>query len=268
MNCTNGRRSDCCAPAAGGHTASAAPRRGRKSRRFTCRSAIASGSDAGPLEIAVEMAFALLVALLEQPAIAAFRIGQDLPAIIVAIPEEEAVGAVLKMRLGDFLETPLLGLRTDDAVYIIYLFLAADIEPVVVEEVHFADVLTVNDGNGVGAAQSYEKRDRARLNDLETKKLLVEAARESKVAALQRAVRQKVELERRRRFVALRRCGCVSYQCHEGLHPMHDASDSEPIVAQRRNGISRRRHRQTATERSMIYQALCHLCSRDRRGRD
>jgi len=49
---------------------------------------------------------------------------------------------------------------------------------------------------------------------------------------------------------------------------MHDASDSEPIVAQRRNGISRRRHRQTATERSMIYQALCHLCSRDRRGRD
>ena len=83
----------------------------------------------------------MLVALFKQPAIAAFRIGQDLPAIVVAIPKEEAVGTVLKMRFGDFLETPLLGLRTDDAVYIIYLFLAADIEPVVVEEVHFADVL-------------------------------------------------------------------------------------------------------------------------------
>ena len=90
------------------------------------------------------MPFTLLVPLLEQPTIAAFRVGQDLPAIIVAIPKEEAVGAVLKMRFGDFLETPLLGLRTDDAVYLIYLFLAADIEPVVVEEVHFADVLAVN----------------------------------------------------------------------------------------------------------------------------
>src|SRR5580704_17599049 len=168
------------------------------------------------------MTFAVLVAPFEQPAITAFRIGQDLPAVIVAIPKEEAVSAVLKMWFRDFLEMPLLGLGTDDAMCLIYLLLGADIEPVVVEEVHSADVLAVNDCNGVGAAQSNEKRDRARLNDLETKKLLVEAARESKVAALQRAVRQKVELERRRRFVALRRCGCFSYQCHEGLHPMHD----------------------------------------------
>src|ERR1700719_2477207 len=106
-----------------------------------------SGIDALSFEAAVEMTFPLLVAQFKQPAIAAFRIGQDLPAIVVAIPKEEAVGAVLKMRFGDFLETPLLGLRTDDAVYLIYLFLAADIEPVVVEEVHFADVLAVNDGN-------------------------------------------------------------------------------------------------------------------------
>jgi hypothetical protein len=119
-----------------------------------------SGIDARSFEAAVEMTFPLLVALFKQPAIAAFRIGQDLPAIVVAIPKEEAVGAVLKMRFGDFLETLLLGLRTDDAVYLIYLFLAADIEPVVVEEVHFADVLAVNDGNAVAAAQSYEKRDR------------------------------------------------------------------------------------------------------------
>jgi hypothetical protein len=69
-----------------------------------------SGDDAGPLKVAVEMSFAVLVALFEQPTIAAFRVGQDLPAIIVAIPKEEAVGAVLKMRFRDFLRCPLLGL--------------------------------------------------------------------------------------------------------------------------------------------------------------
>ena len=42
------------------------------------------GIDARALEIAVQMTFAVLVALFEQPAIAAFRISQDLPAIIVA----------------------------------------------------------------------------------------------------------------------------------------------------------------------------------------
>jgi hypothetical protein len=48
---------------------------------------------------------------------------------------------------------------------LIHLFLGADIEPIVVEEVHSSDILAVNDGNGLGAAQSNEKRDRARLND-------------------------------------------------------------------------------------------------------
>ena len=122
------------------------------------------------------MPFALLVALFEQPTIAAFRVGQDFPAIIVAIPKEEAVGAVLKMRFGDFLEVPLFGLGADDAVRLIHLFLGADIESVVVQKVHSAEFLAVDDGDGVGAAQSDEKRDRARLDDLETEKLFVEAA--------------------------------------------------------------------------------------------
>jgi len=57
------------------------------------------------------MTFAVLVALFEQPAITTFRIGQDLPAIVVAIPKEETVGAVLKMRFGDFLEIQRCVLR-------------------------------------------------------------------------------------------------------------------------------------------------------------
>src|SRR5262252_3409021 len=98
-----------------------------KSPRGMRRFAADSGHDARPLEIAVEMTFAVLVALLKQPAIAALRIGQDLPAIIIAIPKEEAVGAVLKMRFGDFFEMPLLGLGTDGAVRLIDVFLGADI---------------------------------------------------------------------------------------------------------------------------------------------
>ena len=117
-----------------------------------------------------------LVTPLEEPTIAVFWVSQDLLAVIVAIGKEEAVGAVLKMWFRDFFEMPLLGLRADDAVRLIHLFPGADIEPVVVEEVHSADILAVDHGNGVGATQSNKKRDRARLDDLEPEKLLVEAA--------------------------------------------------------------------------------------------
>src|SRR5215470_11797812 len=95
-------------------------------------SAAGLGDDAGPLKVAVEMSFALLITLFEQPTIAALGVGQDLPAVIVAIPKEEAVGTVLKMRFGDFFEVPVLGLGADDAVRFIHLFLSADIKPVVV----------------------------------------------------------------------------------------------------------------------------------------
>src|ERR1700745_1887439 len=107
------------------------------------RSTAGSGDDAGSLKVAVEMSFAVLVALFEQPAIAALRVGQDLPAIIVAIPKEEAVGTVLEMWLGDFFEAPLVSLSTDNAMRLVDLLLRADIEPVVVEEVHPADVLAI-----------------------------------------------------------------------------------------------------------------------------
>src|SRR5712692_5874376 len=102
-----------CARAANGQPATRVPKSARKSRRLTCRSTTGSGTDSGPLEVAVEMPLALQVALFEHPAVAALWIGQDLPAIIVAIPEEEAVGAVLEMRFGDFLQPPLLGLGAD-----------------------------------------------------------------------------------------------------------------------------------------------------------
>src|SRR5262249_19171808 len=145
--------------------------------------------DAGPFKVAVEMSFAVLVPLFEQPAIAALRVGQDLPAIIIAIPKEEAVGTVLEMWLGDFFEVPLVSLSTDNGRRLAALLLRAAIEPVVVEEVHPADVLAIDNRNGVGATQSNKKRNRARLDDFKAEKLLVETARKSEVTALQRSVR-------------------------------------------------------------------------------
>src|ERR1051326_290564 len=108
------------------------------------------------------MALAFLVALIEQPAVAAGRVGQDLPAIVVAIPEEKAVGAVLKMRLRDFLEAPFLGPGADRAVRLVDFLLGANVEPVVVEEVHLVGLLTIDDGDRVGAAEANEEGNRAR----------------------------------------------------------------------------------------------------------
>src|SRR2546427_607466 len=70
---------------------------GRAAGRLRRHRAFGSRAYAGSLEVTVEVSLALLVALFEEPAVAAFRIGQDLPAIVVAIPEEKAVGAVLEV---------------------------------------------------------------------------------------------------------------------------------------------------------------------------
>src|SRR5439155_3424432 len=139
------------------------------------------------------MTLARLVALLEEPAVAALRIGQDLPAIVVAIPEEKAVGAVLEMRLRNFLEVPLLGLVADGAVRRVDLILAENIEPVVIEKVHLVRLLAVDDRDRVRATEANQERDRAGLHDLEAEELLVKWPRQGEIAAFQRAVREKVE---------------------------------------------------------------------------
>jgi hypothetical protein len=53
------------------------------------------------------------------------------------------------------------------------------------------------------SAEADEHRDRARLHDFEAEELLVEFARKSQVAAIERAVREKVELQGRCRLLGL-----------------------------------------------------------------
>src|SRR5207237_7556101 len=74
-----------------------------------------------------------------------------------------------------------------------------------------------DDGDWVWAAQPDQERDRASLHHIKAEELLVEAARKCEIAALERAMREKPQLERRR-FWTLR-CARLSSCCHARLLP-------------------------------------------------
>src|SRR6266487_1766200 len=57
-----------------------------------------------------------VAALAEHPAIAALRVGEDLPPVVVEVREVKRVGAVLVGGLGDLLQPPLLLALVEDAV--------------------------------------------------------------------------------------------------------------------------------------------------------
>src|SRR5882724_350166 len=154
----------------------------------------ASPLEAGALEISVEVTLALLVADAKQPAVATLGVRQDLPAVAVAIPEKEAIGAVLQHWLGDLGEFPLIGLLGDDAVRRVHFLLGVNIEPVMVEKVHFAHLLAFDHRDDVVAAEPDQQRDRAGLHHLEAEELLVELARPLDLPTFERPMREKIEL--------------------------------------------------------------------------
>jgi hypothetical protein len=68
-----------------------------------------------------------LLAPLEEPTIASGRIREDLPAVVVHIPEVKAVGAMLQIRLADLLEIPLGGILYNNAMTLVNLGLSFDV---------------------------------------------------------------------------------------------------------------------------------------------
>src|SRR5665213_1069483 len=205
-----------------------------------CRALL--GLDAGPLEALVLVALAVEIAEGEEPAIAALGIGQYLPAIQVAIPEVEAVGAVLEDRLGDLRQPPFVLLLHGHAIALVDLLLGLDVETVVAEQAHRRLGLALDRGDGVVAAEPDHQRDRAGLDHVEAEEFLVKSTREIEVGRFQRAVRQEIKLQRRLRlfarfggswggvfghgslrsmvvFPALRRCRVSSAQSRENQRP-------------------------------------------------
>ena len=77
------------------------------------------------------MAFAFQIALLEQPAISALWIGKDFPAIVIHIPEEKAVGAVLQDWLADLVQIPPILLLHNRFIRGVHFFLSFDIQTVI-----------------------------------------------------------------------------------------------------------------------------------------
>src|SRR5258706_16214244 len=59
------------------------------------------------LEALLEMPAPLEVALLEDPGVAALRVRQHFPRVVVRVPKKEAVGAVPLARLGEVVQAPL-----------------------------------------------------------------------------------------------------------------------------------------------------------------
>src|ERR1700691_2031202 len=163
------------------------------------------------LEAFVLVPLALEIAQRKEPGIAALGIGQYLPTIQIAIPEVEAVGAVLQNRLADLGELPLILLLHDDAIAFVDLFLGLDVEPVVSQEIHRLLGLALDRGEGVVAAEPDHERDRAGLDHVEPEKLLVEFAREIEIERLQRPMRQEIELQSRLRLSCGGggRAGCI-----------------------------------------------------------
>ena len=100
----------------------------------------------------------------------------------------------------------------------VHFLLGADIKTVVVEQVHLAGLLAVDDRVGVIATKPDEQRNRARLHHVKAEEFLIKLAREGEVAAFECAVRQELELESRGRLIGFSRRGRVFGHCHERLH--------------------------------------------------
>ena len=118
------------------------------------------------------MAFTVEVTLFEQPTIAALRIGEDFPTIVVHIPEEKAIGAVLQDRLADLVQSPLTLLFYNRLVGRIDFFLRFHIEAVMVEHRHLlvVTIFLFDYRYCVGTTEPNKDGDRAGTNDLEPEK--------------------------------------------------------------------------------------------------
>jgi hypothetical protein len=75
-----------------------------------------------------------LIATLEHPRISAGRVGEDLPAIVVSVPEEKAVAAVLNNRLADLVQAPFFSVPEDESVALIHVGVGRDIDSIVIQE--------------------------------------------------------------------------------------------------------------------------------------
>ena len=124
-----------------------------------------------------EVTFSFKVALLKDPVVAAFGVGEDLPSIVVQVPEVKAVSAMPLDGFGDVFDRPFLGLLTTQLIGFIDLLIGQHIEAIVVAAEHFIFVLDLNHGIDMGAAELHHHGDVTCAHHLEAQKFLIKNPR-------------------------------------------------------------------------------------------
>src|SRR5689334_18023751 len=197
-------------------------------------------------EAFLEMSAPFEVALLEDPRVAPARVGEDLPGVVVAVPEEKAVGAVALGGLLDVVQAPRLRLVGAQSPGFVDLGVGVDVESVVVAARHRLLVLGEDDRVHVVAAETDHQRNVARAHDFEAEEFLVEAARGLEILGAEGAVREKPCLERR--------CLHSLLQLDSGVA---DDLAPEPVVGAQ--ALGRRFGRAAAGLRAELEEALADL---------
>src|ERR1700757_3804920 len=106
------------------------------------------------------MAAALEVALLEDPGVAALRVGKHFPGVVVRVPEAKAVRAMALRGLGDLVQAPLRGLLGANTPGRVDICVGVDVEAVVVAARHALLVLREDDCVDMLPAAPDHERDR------------------------------------------------------------------------------------------------------------
>src|SRR4051812_36292133 len=119
-------------------------------------------------EAFLEVAAAFEVALLEDPGVAAARVRKDFPGVVVAVPEEKAVGAVALGGLLDVMQAPFRRLLGAQPPGLIHFRIGVDVEAVVVAARHRLLILGEDHRVDVVAAEPNHERDMARAYDFQT----------------------------------------------------------------------------------------------------
>ncbi len=127
-----------------------------------------------------------LIATLEHPGISAGRVGEDLPTVVVSVPEEEAVAAVLNHRFADLVQAPFFSVPEDESVALIHFGFGIDIDSIVIQEWQLAGTLVADCDTDIDMLATEAAPDGAwtRLHHLEAEKLFVEPPGECEITTL------------------------------------------------------------------------------------
>src|SRR5688572_17246308 len=152
----------------------------------------------GACERLAKMTASSLIPTLEHPRISAGRVGEDLPTIVVSVPEEEAVATVLNRRLADLVQAPFFSVPEDESVALIHFGFGVDIESIVIQEWQLAGTLVADRDTDIDMLATEAAPDGAwtRLHHLEAEKLLVEPAGECEITTFERSMGDELQLER------------------------------------------------------------------------